>query len=102
MVKFVTAEKVASLIKNGSTIAMSGFGGMSQCEEILKSIRKVYLEKGYPNNLTIYHPSGQSDGRIGIEHIALEGLIKRVIGAHWGLAPKMSKLIQDNEVEAYC
>ncbi|MCF3942591.1 acyl CoA:acetate/3-ketoacid CoA transferase [Oceanobacillus alkalisoli] len=102
MVKFVTEEEVAALMENGSTVAMAGFGGMSQCEKILKGIRNRFLQENQPNNLTIYHPSGQSDGKNGIEHIALEGLVKRVIGAHWGLAPKMSKLIEENKVEAYC
>lgn len=101
MVKYINAEQAASIIEDGSIVALTGFGGIGQCEEILKGIRKSFLEDKHPNNLTIFHPSGQSDGRIGIEHLALEGLVKRVIGAHWGLAPKMSQLIQKNQVEAY-
>ena len=34
--------------------------------------------------------------------MAEEGLIERVIGAHWGLAPKVSELIEMNKIEAYC
>ena len=102
MVNFIKCEDFVREIPDGSTIALAGFGGMSQCEKILRGIRKRFLEENHPNNLTVYHPSGQSDGKIGIENLAEEGLIKRVIGAHWGLAPKMRALIESNKIEAYC
>ncbi len=102
MVKFMKCDDVIKEIADESTIALAGFGGMSQCEKVLRGLRDRFLKEGHPHNLTIYHPSGQSDGVNGIENIAEEGLIKRVIGAHWGLAPKMRQLIENNKIEAYC
>lgn len=95
-------KKLVSEIPNGSTIALVGFGGMSQCDKILKAIGQQYKETGKPNNLTVFHTAGQSDGSNGIEYIAEEGLISRIIGGHWGLAPKTRKLIEENKVECYC
>lgn len=96
------AEHLASEIPDGSTIALVGFGGMSQCDKILRAIGERFEQTGQPKNLTIFHTAGQSDGSNGIEYIAKEGLVSRVIGGHWGLAPKMRKLIEENKVDCYC
>ncbi|KWZ83827.1 acyl CoA:acetate/3-ketoacid CoA transferase [Heyndrickxia coagulans] len=102
MVSSITASELAIEIPNGSTIAIVGFGGMGQCDKILKAICQSFKTTGSPNNLTVFHTAGQSDKSNGIEYIAEEGLISRVIGGHWGLAPKMSKLIEENKIECHC
>ncbi|WP_110929516.1 acyl CoA:acetate/3-ketoacid CoA transferase [Bacillus massiliglaciei] len=96
------ANELAGSIKSGSTIALVGFGGMGQCDKILQAIGKEFREKGKPNHLTVFHTAGQSDRTNGIENIAEEGLISRIIGGHWGLAPKTRKLIEENKVECHC
>ncbi|MCL6442284.1 MAG: acyl CoA:acetate/3-ketoacid CoA transferase [Alicyclobacillus sp.] len=102
MAQWVDSKEVASLIPDGATIALAGFGGMTQPDEVLRAIRERYLRENHPRNLTILHPAGQSDTTNGIELLALEGLVKRIIGGHWGLAPKMRALIESNCVECYC
>ncbi|WP_085524468.1 acyl CoA:acetate/3-ketoacid CoA transferase [Tuberibacillus sp. Marseille-P3662] len=100
-INFRTGELV-NQIADGSTIALVGFGGMGQCDKILQGIRDRFLETGHPRNLTIFHTAGQSDRYNGIEYIAEDGLITRVIGGHWGMAPKLQKLIKNNKVDCYC
>ncbi|AZU64453.1 acyl CoA:acetate/3-ketoacid CoA transferase [Neobacillus mesonae] len=102
MAVFLNPEEIARNIQDGSTIALVGFGGMGQCDSILKGIRESFLRTGHPRDLTVYHAAGQSDKSNGIEYIAEEGLLRRVIGGHWGLAPKMKRLIEENKIEAYC
>ncbi|GIM45517.1 propionate CoA-transferase [Collibacillus ludicampi] len=100
--KIVKSEDLVRTIPDGCTIAFTGFGGMGQCDRILMDIRRRFLETGHPKNLTIFHAAGQSDRNNGIEYLAEEGLIKRIIGGHWGLAPKIRKMIEDNKIDAYC
>jgi len=100
--KLVTARDVVKTIKDGSTFAVTGMTMMGIAEEIFKEMERAFLEEDRPKNLTLLHPAGFSDRIGGIEHLAHEGLLRRIVGSHWGLAPKIMNLIADNKVEAYC
>lgn len=99
---FVTADEAAASIEDGSTIATIGMTLVSASESNLKAIERRFLETGHPCNLTLLHSCGQSDRERGIQHFAHEGLVKRIIGSHWGLQPRWMDLIANNQVEAYC
>jgi propionate CoA-transferase len=100
--KLISVDEAVGLIKDGSTIAVGGFVGCGNPEEITSAIEKNYIAKKKPSDLTIMYNAGQGDSRDrGINHFAHEGLVKRVIGGHWGLVPKMVKLVVENKIEAY-
>ncbi len=101
--EFITAKEAVDRIKSGTTLCTIGMTLVSASESILKELENRFLERGCPNQLTYVHTCGQSDRSAGaVFRMAHEGLTKRVIGAHWGLCPRMMELISSNKVEAYC
>jgi propionate CoA-transferase len=100
--KVMTAEEAVKLIRDGDTIATGGFIGSGFAEEIAAQIEASFLASGKPRDLTLIYAAGQGDAKTkGLNHLGYEGLVKRVIGGHIGLAPKLQELIRDNKCYAY-
>jgi propionate CoA-transferase len=101
-VRIVSADDAVKYIKSGDVVATEGFVGNGFAEEIAIALEKRFIETGEPKDLTLIYAAGQGDGKEkGLNHLAHEGLIKRVIGGHWGLAPKLGKMALENKIEAY-
>jgi propionate CoA-transferase len=100
--KIVSAEEAVRVIRDGDTIATGGFVGTGFAEEIAVKIEEQFLKIGKPKDLTLVYAAGQGDGgERGLNHLGYKGLVKRVIGGHWGLAPKLQKLAFENKIIAY-
>jgi propionate CoA-transferase len=100
--KIVSAEDAVRIIQDGDTLATGGFVGIGFPEEIAIAIEQYYIKNGRPRNLTLVYAAGQGDGaERGLNHFGHEGLVRKVIGAHWGLVPKLQKLAVENKIEAY-
>lgn len=101
--KFVTAQEAVEMIKDGSTVCTIGMTLISASETILKEIERRFLDEGHPRDLTLFHTCGQAAMKqpFGIQHFAHEGLLKRIIGGHWGQSNHIMDLIAQNKIEAF-
>ena len=100
--KIVTAEEAIALIRDGDTIVTAGFIGGGFAEELAITLKEQFLKTGTPRNLTLTYPAGQGDGATrGLNHLAIEGLVGRIICGHTGLTPGLSEMTNANKIVAY-
>ncbi|GGF70235.1 acetate CoA-transferase YdiF [Azorhizobium oxalatiphilum] len=102
MISSLTPDQAAALIKDGDFVIAGGNGGSGSPEALFEAVEKRFLAGQGPHNITLLHITGV--GAVtekGMCRFAHKGLVKRVIGGHFGLQLPLMKMIVENEVEGY-
>ena len=100
--KVLSAAEAATLVHAGDTVTTSGFIGTGVPEALLSALETRFLEAGEPRDLTLFFAAGQGDSKSrGLNHLGHDGLLRRVVGGHWGLIPKVAALALEGRIEGW-
>ena len=100
--KIVSGTDAIAIIRDGDTVACSGFVGSGTPDELINALEKRFTETGSPRDLTLLFAAAPGDGKDrGLNRLAHDGLVKRAVGGHWGLVPKLSAMAVEGRIEAY-
>lgn len=100
--KIVPLEDAVATIDDGDTICVSGFVGIGTPEGLLKGLESRFLAEAAPRDISLLFAAAPGDGKDrGLNRLAHRGLVKRAIGGHWSLVPKLGAMAVANQIEAY-
>lgn len=100
--KVITAKEAAALVPDGSTLAVSGFMLCGVADEILDALEQRFVETRHPQNLTVMAAGSVGDWQDGgLNHLAHEGMIKRLIEGYLGAEPKLNEMVMKDQIEYY-
>ena len=90
--KIVEAADAVAVIHAGDTVASAGYAGSGTPDQLFVSLEQRFLDSGSPRDLTLVFSTGQGDMKEkGLNRLAHEGLVRRVIGGYFGLSPKIEQ-----------
>ena len=100
--KVASARDAVEIIQSGDVLASNGYAGCGTPEELLLALGDRFAQTGTPRDLTLVYGGGQGDSADrGLNRLGQSGLLKRVIGGHYGLIPAIEQLAVSDEIEAY-
>jgi propionate CoA-transferase len=109
MTKIVSAAEAAARISDDCVVTVSSSSSLGCPDLVLKAIGERFEVEGHPRNLTTLHPIAAGDmyGVKGIDHIARDGLLSRVLAGSYPSGPsslpmpQIWRMIEDNRLAAY-
>ena len=109
MSKVVSASDAVTRIEDGQVVSVSSSSGLGCPDLVLQALGERFDATGEPRNLTTLHPIAAGDmyGIKGIDHIAKDGLLSRVLAGSYPSGPSSKempeiwKMIVENRIAAY-
>lgn len=100
--KFVDLKTALEAVKDNDVVVTSGFVGCSNPEGLEWALEDRFLKTNSPKNLTLFYVAGQGDGDCkSVNRFAHEGLLKKIVAAHFNKAPKIMEMMAANKIEGY-
>lgn len=100
--KVVTLEEAIAVIGNEDTVCVSGFVGIGTPEALVRGLAERYDVAQEPKDISLLFAAAPGDGKDrGLNRLDAPGLVKRAIGGHWSLVPRLGKLAVENKIAAY-
>ncbi|TBB59233.1 acyl CoA:acetate/3-ketoacid CoA transferase [Rhizobium ruizarguesonis] len=100
--KICSAAAAVAMIRSGNTVASSGFVGVGTPEALIAALERRFLESDEPRALTLVFSAAPGDNKSkGLNRLAHDRLVKRLIGGHFGLVQKLTQLAISGKCEAY-
>ncbi|MBE0414703.1 acyl CoA:acetate/3-ketoacid CoA transferase [Yoonia sp.] len=109
MTKTVSADSAVAHIHDGAIVSVSSSSTLGCPDAVLSAIGDRFEREGHPQNITSLHPIAAGDvyGVKGIDHIAKDGLLSRVLAGSYPSGPssvkmpEIWKMIVEDRVAAY-
>ena len=107
--KILTADEAVRLIPDEAIVSVSSSSGLGCPDAVLAALGRRFEGESRPRNLTTLHPiaAGDMSGIKGIDHIAKEGLLKKIIAGSYPSGPSTAEppliwqMITGNRIPAY-
>ncbi|QXT40307.1 acyl CoA:acetate/3-ketoacid CoA transferase [Gymnodinialimonas ceratoperidinii] len=107
--KIVTGAEAAARIKDGAVVTVSSSSALGCPDAVLEAIGARFEAEGHPRDLTTLHPIAAGDmyGVKGVDHIARDGLLSRIIGGSYPSGPSslpmpaIWQMVVEDRVAAY-
>ena len=109
MTKVVSPSDAVARIQDGAVVTVSSSSGLGCPDLVLKALGARFADQGHPKGLTTLHPIAAGDmyGIKGIDHLAQDGLLSRIIAGSYPSGPSSKpmpeiwKMIVEERVKAY-
>jgi acyl CoA:acetate/3-ketoacid CoA transferase len=89
MGKIVSGAEAVARIKDGAVVTVSSSSALGCPDAVLQALGARFDAEGHPKGLTTLHPIAAGDmyGVKGVDHIAKDGLLSRIIGGSYPSGP---------------
>lgn len=109
MGKHVTAAEAVARIPDGAVVTVSSSSALGCPDAVLAALGARFEAEGHPRGLTTLHPIAAGDmyGVKGVDHIARDGLLDRIIAGSYPSGPsslpmpEIWKMVVEDRVAAY-
>jgi propionate CoA-transferase len=107
--RFLSAGDAARLIPDAAIVTISSSSGLGCPDAVLAAIGRRFDREGHPCHLTTLHPIAAGDmwGIAGIDHLAKDQCLSRIIGGSYPSGPSKSEppkiwqMVSANRIPAY-